>query len=407
MKKILIIEDDAVIANIYGNKFALAGFEVQTAADGAIGLQLLKTFKPDLVQLDLSVPKVNGVDIIKHIRGDPALKSLPIIVLSNFYITNLVQAAWQAGADKCLTKADCTPKAMLEIVNQALAAPSRSPAPAPAKADEAAAPTPATAKSPPSLLEYGVDTTFQAEIRRAFLDRAPQLLAALRHRLQAFTQTESNPARMPELYELCRTVHSLAGNAGIVSFNKIADMACALEALLKELYGKPKYITASSVRTVAHTLDFLGVLFEHATEPEAKTAAPAIVLVVDDESISRRAVCSALAKANLASISVDESPLALKLLRENHFSLIFLDVEMPGLNGFELCHQLRALPAHQQTPVVFVTSLTDFESRARSALSGGNDLIAKPFLLMELAVKALSYVLKSQLQPGTLINAEQ
>jgi DNA-binding response OmpR family regulator len=61
---------------------------------------------------------------------------------------------------------------------------------------------------------------------------------------------------------------------------------------------------------------------------------------------------------------------------------------------------LRALPAHSKTPVVFVTGLTDFESRARSTLSGGNDLIAKPFLFMELAVKALNFILKGQLGIG-------
>jgi len=71
---------------------------------------------------------------------------------------------------------------------------------------------------------------------------------------------------------------------------------------------------------------------------------------------------------------------------------------MPGMNGFELCSKLRTLPVHKKTPVVFVTSLTDFESRASSTMSGGNDLIAKPFLFMELAVKALVYTLRKRLQ---------
>jgi DNA-binding response OmpR family regulator len=72
---------------------------------------------------------------------------------------------------------------------------------------------------------------------------------------------------------------------------------------------------------------------------------------------------------------------------------------MPGMNGFELCTRLRALPTYKKTPVVFVTSLNDFESRANSTMSGGNDFIAKPFLFMELAVKSLLYVLRAQLEP--------
>ena len=89
--------------------------------------------------------------------------------------------------------------------------------------------------------------------------------------------------------------------------------------------------------------------------------------------------------------------MALTILQENSFDLIFLDAEMPGLTGFELCTELRKLPTNKTTPVIFVTSLTKFEVRAQSSLSGGNDLIAKPFLMMELAVKALTYLLKPPL----------
>ena len=70
---------------------------------------------------------------------------------------------------------------------------------------------------------------------------------------------------------------------------------------------------------------------------------------------------------------------------------------MPGMDGFDLCAKIRALPTNKTTPVIFVTSLTDFKSRAKSSLSGGADLIAKPFMFIELSVKALTYVMRSQL----------
>jgi DNA-binding response OmpR family regulator len=124
---------------------------------------------------------------------------------------------------------------------------------------------------------------------------------------------------------------------------------------------------------------------------------------VDDEAISRRAVTYALEKAKLKTVSSEDPAAAYDLLAENRFDLIFLDVDMPAMNGFELCTKLRQLPAHKKTPVVFVTGLTDFESRTNSTMSGGNDFIAKPFLFMELAVKALVYVLRGRLpaaKPG-------
>src|SRR6476620_592720 len=104
MKKILIIEDDLTVANIYRNKFSLEGFMVEVASDGAIGLELLHDFQPDAVLLELMVPKVPGVEVVKRLRAQPAFEKLPVIVFSNTYLTNLVQDAWKAGATKCLSK---------------------------------------------------------------------------------------------------------------------------------------------------------------------------------------------------------------------------------------------------------------------------------------------------------------
>jgi PleD family two-component response regulator len=177
----------------------------------------------------------------------------------------------------------------------------------------------------------------------------------------------------------------------------IAQFSDALEALLKELSDKPKNITASTLRTVASAIDFLGVLFEPGSFSYGPDTASARILVVDDEELSRRAVVHALEKAKLPSVNLEDPQAALRLLSENSYDLILLDVDMPGINGFELCAKLRALPAHKKTPVIFVTKLSDFETRANSTISGGNDLIAKPFLFMELAVKSMVYVLRGRL----------
>jgi len=122
------------------------------------------------------------------------------------------------------------------------------------------------------------------------------------------------------------------------------------------------------------------------------------VLVVDDEAISARAVTYALERAELKYASLQDPAVAYDLLARNRFDLIFLDVDMPAMNGFEVCTKLRALPEHKHTPVVFVTRLNDFDTRTNSTMSGGNDFIAKPFLFIELAVKALVYTLRSRLQ---------
>ncbi|HWC61176.1 MAG TPA: response regulator, partial [Verrucomicrobiae bacterium] len=78
--KILIIEDDQLVANIYRNKFALEGFQAETAPDGEVGLELVRSFRPDAVLLDLVLPRMTGLDVMRTIRADKDFEKVPIIV---------------------------------------------------------------------------------------------------------------------------------------------------------------------------------------------------------------------------------------------------------------------------------------------------------------------------------------
>jgi DNA-binding response OmpR family regulator/HPt (histidine-containing phosphotransfer) domain-containing protein len=414
MKKILIIEDDQIVANIYRNKFSVEGFKVEIALDGEVGFEMVQSFKPDAVILDLMLPKITGVDLMKKIRAEPDFKTLPVIVFSNTYLTNMVQEAWKAGATKCLSKANCTPKQVIDVVRSALglngaampavqpdaalAIPQPAPKPAAAAAAPHRAPAPAAPAAQTPAPADDPDAEFQAELCKSFVESLPATLSTLRALLQAIIKAENESARLKPLHELYRRIHALTGNAGLAGMLQISQMADALEALLKELYEKPKNVNASTLRTVASAIDFLGVLFERSGLPEQQEVPPVNIMVVDDEAISRRAITYALEKAKLKSVSIEDPLVAFQQLSEKKFDLIILDVDMPGMNGFELCSKLRALPEYKSTPVVFVTSLNDFESRASSTMSGGNDFIGKPFLFIELAVKALVYVLRGRMQ---------
>ena len=394
MKKILIIEDDRVVASIYRNKFLGAGYKVEVAVDGEEGLAVVKNFRPDLVQLDLMMPKINGVEVLKKLRADPEWKSLPVVVLSNSYLMHMVEEAWRAGATRCIAKSDCSPRQMVEIVGTLLA--EEAPAPPPPTSP---APTGGTAffRAPtvPAVASSGeADAAFQMELRKSFLESGPQTIGVLRTLLQNVLKGEGDTARLASISELFRKVRSVASNAAVVEYAPIARLSSGLEALLKELYDKPQNISASSLRTVAQTVDLLEALYKTGQNYQAAVSSTPGVLVVDDDLIARRAIVYALEKVGIKCITLEDPVAALNMMAENRFDLIFLDVDMPGMDGFELCRKIRAQPSHEKTPVVFVTALTDFESRAKSALSGGNDLIAKPFLFMELAVKALLYLLR-------------
>ena len=396
MKKILIIEDNQIVANVYRNKLAVEGYQVEIALDGETGLKMMRTFKPDMIVLDLMLPKITGVEVIKQIRSEDDFAKLPVIVFSNTYLTNLIQEAWKAGATKCLSKASCSPKEVLDLVRHTIGDSGTVPTGRPAiegTHEKKILPAPALANT----LE--ADTAFQFNLQKSFTESLPATLATLRSGLQGLVKADGEVMQLKQIYELHRRIHALTGNAGVAGLHIIAKMADSIEALLKELYEKPKNINPSTLRTVANAIDFLGFLFERGIAPDRQEIPAVNILVVDDEAISRRAVVYALDKAQLHTTNVEDPNEALKLLTDNNYDLVFLDVDMPGMTGYELCSKLRAMPQHKKTPVVFVTALSGFENRTSSMMAGGNDFIAKPFLFIELTVKALMHVLRGKLQP--------
>jgi CheY-like chemotaxis protein len=395
MKKILIVEDDQIVANIYRNKLAVEGYQVEVTLDGESGLKLMRTFRPDAIVLDLMLPKMSGVEVIRQIRSEADFAKLPVVVFSNTYLTNLVQDAWKAGASKCVSKINCPPKELVQMMRQIIGGGDAVPQSRPGQPAAVSAP-----KTTPALSSSEADAAFQAELRKTFIASLPSTLVALRGDLQNLIKSNAEVAQLRSIHELYCRIHSVNGNAGISGLTQIAHLAAALEALLKELYEQPKNINASTLRTVAAAVDFLGFLFDRGTRQDKQEIPPASILVVDDEDLSRRAIVYALEKAQLQSTTVEDPNMAIKILSEKVFDLVLLDVNMPGMTGYELCAKLRSLPLHKKTPVVFVTVLSDFDNRASSTIAGGNDFIAKPFLFIELTVKALIHVLRNKLQPS-------
>ena len=390
MKKLLIIEDDRIIASIYSKKFAVEGFNVEVAEDGQVGLDSICSSRPDIVLLDLMLPKLTGLEILTRVRAMPEFERLPIIVFSDAYMTSVIDAAWKAGATAVLTKANTSPKMLTEAIHDLLA-----------KADAATARTataaPAAAKAPAPAATVPDDVEFQATQRRQFIASIPQFNQGIRDLHQTFLKTEDRTQKCAMVGELYRHIHVLTGSSGLVGADIIARISAAYEALLKEMHDKPGNINVSTTRTSTQTLLFISALLERAAQLPPLAVFDPVVLAVDDEDLSRRAVMASLERAGVRGVACENGGAALEQARTTHFDLVVLDVDMPGMNGYELCTKLRAQPEYRDTPVIFVTGLSDFQSRARSTLSGANDLIAKPFVFVELSVKVLSYLLKGRL----------
>ena len=98
MKKILFIEDEQAVQKAIGDILEPEGYKIINALNGEIGLRLAKTEKPDLILLDLILPKVHGFDVLKKLKEDPETKKIPVIVLTNLEEVKDVEKAIKLGA---------------------------------------------------------------------------------------------------------------------------------------------------------------------------------------------------------------------------------------------------------------------------------------------------------------------
>ena len=120
MKTILYVEDNPIVVQAYKNVLAREGFNVENADDGLAAMKKLVTMRFDLVLLDLIMPKINGTDVLKYIRSTPAIKSIPVIVLSDGSMADLAQGALAIGVEGALLKSRCNPQILLATIRKVL-----------------------------------------------------------------------------------------------------------------------------------------------------------------------------------------------------------------------------------------------------------------------------------------------
>ena len=119
-KKILIIDDDPFIADMYVIKFKNEGFEVAAASDGKTGIEQATRMKPDVILLDVVMPSTDGFDILQQLRKDTTLGHPKIVFLTNFGQREDIDRGMRMGADDYIIKAHFTPSEVAERVRALL-----------------------------------------------------------------------------------------------------------------------------------------------------------------------------------------------------------------------------------------------------------------------------------------------
>ncbi len=121
MKTILFIEDESALQKTFSELLHQENYKMISALDGETGLKLAKTKKPDLILLDLILPKLHGFEVLKKLKEDEETKNIPVIVLTNLESINEVDRAVELGATTYLVKAQYSLEEILEKIKETLA----------------------------------------------------------------------------------------------------------------------------------------------------------------------------------------------------------------------------------------------------------------------------------------------
>ncbi|MEK7644427.1 MAG: response regulator [Patescibacteria group bacterium] len=119
-RHIVLVEDDTFLANIYKTKFEMEGFKVSVAEDGLSGVEEVKKKKPDLVLLDILLPKMDGFAVLEALKKDPDVKAIPVILLTNLGQKDDVDKGLSMGAADYLIKAHFKPSETVDKVKKVL-----------------------------------------------------------------------------------------------------------------------------------------------------------------------------------------------------------------------------------------------------------------------------------------------
>lgn len=428
--RLLAVDDDRITRNAMSWALGKALSDPDLAENGESALALAKCQKYDVIFLDVQMPGMDGFELSSRIHATEPNQLTPVVfVTCQSDFDSRAQATQHGGFDLIgkpfltfeITLVALTLALRRRLQERARPDPSdsqdagefkislqRAPQPAPR---ESAAPPPLrfldnapagpAAPAPRIPVAPAKSTGIQAaqdELATSFFARAPGDLQVFRALSRGIQEAETHEARREKLEELCLYIHSLTLNAGLAELRSVFQTGSALEGLLRKLVENPGNANASALQSVAAAVDLLAELCAGEHTDDVTGADPVRLLIVDDDPVSRRVLACALQTAFEKPDVAEDGPSALALASQKCYDVIFLDVLMPGMDGFELCPKLHEIGLNGRTPIVFVTGHDDARLVARSAECGGSDFITKPILTAELTVKALVHAMRRRLR---------
>ena len=370
--RVMIARQPLAPPDEFGDRLRAEGFEL-VIVEQADNVQIqLSNDPPDLLILDLTKSGTINIEALRQLRRRPEHHALPVLVLCTSR-EDAVESAWRAGAAQVLVVTHMGADDLIKEVQRSIGI------------------------DIGQLQTMPITRRFSAQDARrlTLISKLSTILGQVRTQLDKLPQ-QAEPAVLAHgLDELAGALRAAEGPAKSLDTG-IHNLVSATQALLRELSEMPHHASPSVIRTVARGIDGTA---RCASANESARLVGRTALIVDDDPVSRLMMVNALRVVGITTEIAGDATTALSLAEKFRYDVVLSDVMMDGLNGFQFVAKLRQLAGWQLVPVIFVTSLADFDQFFRTVPGGACDLIAKPFLLTELGLKALIHLADTPLTP--------
>ncbi len=399
---ILVVEDNPLNMKLVRALLLKDSCRVLEAERAETGLVLAREAKPDLILMDIQLPGMDGLSAVRILKKDPLLQKIPIVALTSYAMDGDVEKAREAGCDGYLTKPVDT-RIFSDTIPRFLQG---GPPPSPSNPE---------GQSPRKKIMIVDDEPLNVKLLEALLPsdqyevvRAYNGPECLKNAASAHPDLILLDIMMPGMdgYEVTRKLKQdpefqVIPIILVTALGEVNDKLKGLEAGADEFLNKP----VQKVEILARIRSL--ILFKQLREQIAarglgdqgrseSSLGRQRILIVEDDPRDVKLFQLQLRDFPVEVELASSAEAALACLERHPVDLLLLDILLPGMDGFDLCRRLKESPRTGKTQVLFITCLTDLESKAKGFETGGDDLLVKPINGYEFQIRVRTLLQKKE-----------